>query len=209
MKYFVLMFICIYSLNAQNNIFPVELVYFNAIVSNGIVLLSWGTATEVNNYGFYVERSDISMMFSSVGFVSGSGNSNAPKNYLFVDSTLINEGKYFYRLKQIDIDGHFHFSDTIEINYNLVGVSENWNKEEINFQYTFENGVYVIKISNNKSISGNLLLYSILGEKIFETYIEVSKPTIIIPANYSSGVYVIILISNSKIIQMKKIVLVK
>ncbi|MEJ5350373.1 MAG: hypothetical protein WHS65_02150 [Melioribacteraceae bacterium] len=209
MKYFLLMLICISSLTAQNHIFPVELVYFNAIVSNGIVLLSWSTATEVNNYGFYVERSDISMMFNTIGFVIGSGNSNAPKNYLFVDSTLINEGRYFYRLKQIDIDGHFQFSDTIEINYNLAGVGENWNKEEINFQYTFENGVYAIKINNKKSISGDLLLYSILGEKIFETHIEANKRTIIIPANYSSGVYVIILTSNSKIIQMKKVVVVK
>lgn len=209
MKFFVFMLICISSLTAQNHIFPVELVYFNAIVSNGIVLLSWGTATEVNNYGFYVERSEISMMFSTIGFVSGSGNSNAPKNYLFVDSTLVNEGQYFYRLKQIDIDGHFQFSDTIEINYNLAGISENCNKEEINFQYTFENGVYVIKINNKKSISGDLLLYSILGEKIFETHFEASKPTIIIPACFSSGVYVIIFTSNSKIIQMKKVVLVK
>ena len=209
MKYFTFLLMCFINLNAQNNTFPVELIYFNAIVSNGFVLLSWSTATEVNNYGFCVERSDISLLFNEIGFVQGSGNSNSPKNYVFIDSTLFYEGKYFYRLKQIDIDGHYQYSDTIIVDYNLSGIKENRDKDEITFYDVFEKGNYVIKVSNKKLASGKLYLYSILGEKIFETQIKSGNSTIIIPTNYSSGIYILVFSMNSEIIQMKKIVIVK
>ncbi|MDH7604458.1 MAG: hypothetical protein QHH13_06120 [Melioribacter sp.] len=209
MKYFAFLLMCFINLNAQNHTFPVELIYFKAIASNGFVLLSWGTATEVNNYGFYVERSNISLIFNEIGFVPGNGNSNSPKNYVFIDSTLFHEGKYFYRLKQIDIDGHFQFSDTIMVDYHLTGIKENRDKNEITFNDVFEKGSYVIRISNKNSVSGNLFLYSIIGEKKFEAYIESDNSTIIIPNNCSSGIYILVFTVNSKIIQMKKIVIVK
>ena len=49
-----------------------------------------------------------------IGFVNGNGNSNSPKNYFFVDDK-VNSGKYSYRLKQIDNDGQFEYSKTIEV----------------------------------------------------------------------------------------------
>ncbi len=79
---------------------PVELVSFNASVKNNSVLLSWKTATEVNNYGFEVERSSNNETFTRYSFVQGSGNSNSDKHYSFTDKNLQN-GTYYYRLKQI------------------------------------------------------------------------------------------------------------
>ena len=100
---------------------PVELTMFNAhLISNSTVHLNWSTSTEVNNYGFDVERSSNINNWQRIGFVSGSGNSNSPKNYSFIDNPI--GGTLFnYRLKQIDVGGTFKYYDAISIN---LGVSD-------------------------------------------------------------------------------------
>ncbi len=98
---------------------PVELVSFNASVQeNGNVKLNWETATEVNNYGFEIERKNELENWNKIGFVLGSGNSNSPKSYEFIDETahfdVLN-----YRLKQIDYDGTYEYFE-IELERNLL-----------------------------------------------------------------------------------------
>jgi hypothetical protein len=99
---------------------PVELVSFAATMKRYGVELTWRTATEVNNYGFEIQRKSSSLVsarddkWTKVGFVEGAGNSNAPKEYSFVDNASAS-GTYAYRLKQIDRDGRFEYSDQIEI----------------------------------------------------------------------------------------------
>ena len=96
---------------------PVELVYFDPyIVSNG-VLLKFGTATETGNYGFDIERSDSSLAFVKIGFVEGSGNSNSPKDYEYLDTLVNMTGRVYYRLKQIDLGGTFEYSDTVLVDF--------------------------------------------------------------------------------------------
>ncbi len=98
---------------------PVELASFTASVHNNVVHLKWQTATEVNNYGFEVERSSKAGLpnsdWETVGFVEGHGTSNAPKEYSFVDNKVSVAGKYYYRLKQIDRDGNLKHSPEIEV----------------------------------------------------------------------------------------------
>jgi hypothetical protein len=100
------------------DVLPVELTSFTANYVNGNVGLKWTTATEVNNYGFNVERRETgngkSETWVKIGFVQGSGNSNSPKEYLFVDSTPPS-GKIHYRLKQVDFDGQFEYSGIVEV----------------------------------------------------------------------------------------------
>lgn len=96
---------------------PVELTSFTASVESGNVTLQWSTATEVNNYGFEIERSaDNGVSFRKIGFVQGNGNSNAPKSYSFIDAPL--SGKYQYRLKQLDNDGSYTYTNTIVVDCN-------------------------------------------------------------------------------------------
>ena len=105
---------------ASDNALPVELSFFSASIISSSVKLSWQTATEVNNYGFEVERQShtstpLSLTeWEKLGFVTGNGNSNSPKTYSFVDNK-ISAGKYSYRLKQIDNNGQFEYSKTIEV----------------------------------------------------------------------------------------------
>ncbi|MCA2004630.1 MAG: right-handed parallel beta-helix repeat-containing protein [Ignavibacterium sp.] len=98
---------------------PVELVSFDAVVSDGSVFLSWSTATETNNRGFEIERSQKSKAkdqnyWENIGFVDGMGTTTELQNYSFVDRNPV-AGNYMYRLKQIDFDGTFKYSSVIEV----------------------------------------------------------------------------------------------
>ena len=95
-------------------ILPVELSSFTATVSGGAVNLKWSTATEVNNYGFNVERSTDNKFWTEIGFVAGAGNSSSPKNYSFTDQP---DGaiSFSYRLKQIDVGGAYKYYDPITV----------------------------------------------------------------------------------------------
>ncbi len=110
-----------------NSALPVELVSFAGTASEGKVNLVWQTATEVDNYGFDIERSQKTEVSSqnpqweNIGFVKGSGNSNIPESYSFVDNDPLNgssSGQIEYRLKMINNDGSFKYSDIVEISFN-------------------------------------------------------------------------------------------
>ena len=109
---------------------PVELTSFTAAAGSGAIELRWTTATEVNNYGFEVQRTATPTQpspyqgegkgggagglgggggeWNPIGFVSGSGTSNVPHSYSFIDNSPL-FGTNSYRLKQIDRDGNFEY----------------------------------------------------------------------------------------------------
>lgn len=93
---------------------PVELISFSAQAENSVVSLNWQTATEVNNYGFEVERKYADGQWEKIGFVEGYRNSNTAHSYSFQDKVTAT-GKYLYRLKQIDADGSFIYSAEQEV----------------------------------------------------------------------------------------------
>ncbi len=111
--------------------FPVELSSFSFFVEGEKIILQWQTATEVNNYGFEIERTlPLPFVYSeegsltnqngrdweTIGFVPGSGNSNSTKKYFFVDNN-VKTYKNVYRLKQIDTDGKVEFTRMITVNF--------------------------------------------------------------------------------------------
>ena len=98
---------------------PVELTTFNAVYSNGKVNLEWITATETNNYGFEVERRDGNLSFQTIGFVSGAGTSTNRVTYNFTDNNL-SSNKYSYRLKQIDFDGIYKYSQEVLVDIPIM-----------------------------------------------------------------------------------------
>ena len=80
------------------------------------VRLAWRTATEVNNYGFSIERSTSERDgYAPVGFVTGNGTSNVPHSYSFIDDHPPVGEETFYRLKQIDRDGSLEYSPVLRI----------------------------------------------------------------------------------------------
>ena len=93
---------------------PVELVSFTAKSNGKEVILNWSTATELNNQLFEIQRSFEGNDFVSVGFVNGKGTTTERQDYTYRDKILA-DGKYSYRLKQIDYLGRYEYSVIIEI----------------------------------------------------------------------------------------------
>ncbi|MCW8817567.1 MAG: T9SS type A sorting domain-containing protein, partial [Ignavibacteriaceae bacterium] len=88
---------------------------FSISANNGDVILSWSTATEVNNSGFEIQRQNGESEFVSIAFVPGHGTTTESKSYNFIDANL-SSGSYTYRLKQIDFNGTFSYSNEVDAN---------------------------------------------------------------------------------------------
>jgi hypothetical protein len=100
---------------------PVELLAFTASVNNSEIQLLWSTASELNNRGFEIERSINSAdNFLTIGFVAGESSSTEINYYSFNDQPQISgTNKIFYRLKQVDFDGTFTYSDVVQVTYDV------------------------------------------------------------------------------------------
>jgi hypothetical protein len=97
---------------------PVELSSFTASNVKSGVNLKWKTATEINNYGFEVERKTENGSWEKIGFVKGNGNSNSQKEYSFVDDKAP-AGKIQYRIKQLDLNGQFKYYDAVTVSVDV------------------------------------------------------------------------------------------
>ncbi|PIP78220.1 MAG: hypothetical protein COW85_04975 [Ignavibacteria bacterium CG22_combo_CG10-13_8_21_14_all_37_15] len=193
------------------SVLPVELTSFTAVFNNGAVELNWNTVTEVNNYGFEVERASRNeelgiRNWKKVGFVKGNGNSNSPKDYSFTDKT-ISYGSYAYRLKQLDNDGAFKYSKIVEADFKLRQTFELSQNYPNPFNPT-------TKISYSLPVDSRvqLLVYGITGEQVrslVNEYQTAGIYTVDFDASVlSSGIYFYKIIAN-KFLQIKKMSVLK
>lgn len=139
---------------------PVELTSFSANKIDDKVFLSWSTATEKNNKGFYIERKTDKGDFLQIAFVQGMGTTLKLHQYTFSDNNL-NAGKYFYRLRQIDYDGSSTISNTIEVNISLpveFSVAQNYPNPF--------NPSTIINFNIPQSEFVSIKIYNILGKEL-------------------------------------------
>lgn len=219
------------SLSNNTVTLPVELAAFTASAGNHNVTLRWKTATEVNNYGFDVERlltadrdrkttlstntgiagsqtGEAVERWTKIGFVAGSGNSNASRSYAFVDHENTAEGKYaFYRLKQIDNDGAFTYSPEIEGN---TAVPTNFSVDQ-NFPNPFNPST---KISWRSPVGGRqvLTVYDALGKEVttvMDEYRDAGTYEVDFDASALSGGIYFYKIVSGKNMEIRKMVLLK
>lgn len=95
---------------------PVELISFSAYVKNNIVTLEWSTATELNNYGFEIERRSDEISWGTIGFKEGMGNTTELQHYTYSDRLIDAESsRLYYRLKQLDFNGNYKYSNIVEV----------------------------------------------------------------------------------------------
>jgi len=103
-----------YSYITDTTFIPVELLSFSASSNGKEAILTWSTATELNNQLFEIQRSFEGSDFTTVGFVNGKGTTTERQDYVYKDK-ISADGKYFYRLKQIDYLGSYQYSEIIEM----------------------------------------------------------------------------------------------
>jgi Secretion system C-terminal sorting domain len=98
---------------------PVTLLEFTAQKAGNTSLLQWKTAGEVDNSYFSIERSSDGKNFNAIGKVPGQGNTALTQSYQYIDEHPA-EGKNFYRLKQVDVDDHFTYSNVVSLIFDGV-----------------------------------------------------------------------------------------
>ena len=187
---------------------PVELTSFSAAAAGNNVNLLWQTATETNNSGFEIQRKSSTSDFRQIGFISGAGTTTELSNYSFTDYKLP-AGKYSYRLKQLDFDGTYEFSNEVEVDVINVAdfiLAQNYPNPfnpntTINFQLPVTSNV-------------NLKVYDVLGNEIVALVNE-EKPAGSYDVQFSidgfqlsSGVYYYKLQAGS-FIEIKKMIVLK
>jgi hypothetical protein len=102
-----------------NYILPIELTVFHCTLENNKPKLSWQTASESNNQKFEIERSSDGTHFEKVGEVTGAGNSNQLLDYSWIDSSNILKTLFYYRIKQVDFDHKYTYSDICDIKIDI------------------------------------------------------------------------------------------
>jgi hypothetical protein len=197
---------------------PVELSSFTAAASGSNAVLNWTTATETNNKGFDIERRTDSKSqnrsqseWIKIGFVQGKGTTTKPSAYTFTDKNVKN-GRYSYRLKQIDFNGAYEYSDEV--------VTEIYKPVEFSLKQNYPNPFNPSTvISFNLPVDSKVTLnvYNVLGQKI-STLINDNMPAgeqnITFDASaLTSGIYFYQLEANSgnekKFSSVKKMILTK
>jgi hypothetical protein len=178
---------------------PVELSSFTAEVSENQITLLWTTASELNNQGFDIEISYNNEDFNRIGFVLGFGTTAESKNYLFNITEFV-AGTQYFRLKQIDYDGTFTYTNAIEVE-GFVPASFSLSQ---NYPNPF-NPSTIIRYGLDRKQFVSLKVYDVLGneiaalvneEKSAGSYeVEFSENTI--DHDLTSGIYIYTLTTES------------
>jgi len=173
------------TLNLLSDPVPVELTSFIATYTLKGIDLRWETATETNNQGFEVQRSVDNRNFEKIAFVNGKGTITEKQYYSYLDKTELN-GSLFYRLKQLDFGGAYHFSNTVEvsraISYELSQNYPNPFNPTTTITYSVPQNTFV-----------TLKIYNILGSEVAELVngqVDAGIHRVNFNAyNFNSGVY--------------------
>ena len=190
---------------------PVELTSFTANVSDGKVILNWQTATELNNKGFEVQRFKDSKIeglknWESIGFVNGKGTTSEITDYIFSDIPNAS-GTYTYRLKQIDYDGSYEFSNEVQAHFIIA---DDFTLSQ-NYPNPF-NPVTTIEYQIPQSSFVTIKVYDALGKEVV-TLVNEEKPAGIHEVNFepkdlTSGLY-LYKIKAGSFEQTKKMIFLK
>jgi hypothetical protein len=178
---------------------PIQLLSFTAKTNDASVQLNWGTANEINNDYFDIERSTDGICFNSVRKINGAGNSAQTIHYSTYDYWPL-EGVSYYRLKQTDFDGEsscsdikaVHFTDKNTVN---LKISPNPSSGETTF--------YSVKSLKN----ANLLVYNSTGQVVKRRKNIFGLTFTLNCENLPNGLYFIVLLQDEIVVATDKLVM--
>ncbi len=145
------------------------------------ILLEWSTISEENNYGFYVERrkeNDSAFVDVPNSFVAGHGTTLQKESYSFVDSTITGLGRYYYCLRQVDLDGTTHTTAPVMFDVSVLSVIERAPIEfrvYQNYPNPF-NPTTTISFTVDKTEWAKVAVYNILGQEVARLFDGMAEP---------------------------------
>jgi hypothetical protein len=142
------------------SVVPVELTSFTAQSKNQKIILKWVTATELNNNDFEIQRRVAESDFATIGFVRGEGTTTNQTEYSYIDKDLT-DGKYYYRLKQIDFNGTYEYSSVVEVDVRSL---DDYTLEQ-NYPNPF-NPTTSIQYTINSKLFVTIKVYDLLGREM-------------------------------------------
>jgi hypothetical protein len=149
---------------------PVTLTKFAVTKQSNNALLTWSTSMEQNNKGFEIQRNYASSGWTTIGFVTGTGNGKANTDYQYLDKNL-QPGTYLYRLRQVDFDGNFQYSKTVQVIFDGDEVLELRQNKPNPF-----NNSSLIEIVVPATMKVQIRLYDQLGRLIQSLMDELKTP---------------------------------
>jgi hypothetical protein len=186
---------------------PVELISFNANYYDSKVNLEWITATETNNQGYEIQRKQENSEWENIGFIEGYGTTTEQKEYSYIDDiSSVQSSVLVYRLKQIDFNGSFEYSEVVELETMPT-------KFELSQNYPNPfNPSTTIRFSLPEETHLKINVYNMLGEHV-ETLAEGTYEAGNYKVNFdasdlSSGAY-IYRIESDAFVQVKKMILLR
>lgn len=200
----------LWSLDNLSGALPVELTAFQYSINKDNVLLSWETQSESNNYGFEIERSRDGTHFVKIGFITGNGSSNSKSLYSYTDNSL-QPGDYWYRLKQVDLDGSFSYSEELFVRispptrFRIIGNYPNPFNPETEIEYEIPVDKHVI--INIVNLQGNLVKELVNERRSLGTHKITWDGTNEAGILVSSGIFYVVLQSDGKIFTKKMLLL--
>ncbi len=181
--------ICTYAngILAGSSALPVSLQNFNGTLKNGNAVIEWATASEQNNRGFSVEKSLDGIQWYEIGWLAGAGTTTVAQFYSFTDSRLV-AGNNYYRLKQFDYDGAFHYSPVINV------ANKTADDLQIKVSPNPVHGFFILSFPE-EDVAAEISIYNLLGARVFQTSgfeqrIDVS--------NLESGTYALVVATQKK-----------
>lgn len=185
----------------ESSLLPVELGGFNSSSYKNNAVLTWNTFSEIDNDYFQIQVSTDGNFWMNTGMVQGAGTSSEVNNYVFIDENL-NPGVYYYRLKQIDFDGSFHYSNVRALQLNT--------EEEPTYFNAFQNENNLIEVQAAVNGFGEAMLLDASG-RVLETitFISASKSGTQLTFNaggLATGIYYVNLVSANAFITRKVII---
>jgi Fungalysin metallopeptidase (M36)/Fungalysin/Thermolysin Propeptide Motif/Secretion system C-terminal sorting domain len=148
---------------------PVELMLFQGQYIGSGNQLEWRTASETNNHYFDVQRSTDGLNFESIGRVDGKGTTDLVNNYSYLDKTIAS-GIYYYRLRQVDFDGTFEFSNTI-----VIKIANTSGQVQV-YPNPAKAGIY-LSLSENSMEATGLVLYNDVGQLVLQQIVNIKNGT--------------------------------
>ena len=190
---------------ANNNPLPVELLYLNAKANKLDAIVRWSTASEVNCRGFAIERSIDGKTFTEIDFVKGAGNSKSTLQYSYQDLDVFTKTQMvYYRLKQVDFDGSFTYSDVVNVKQEQI------QTEQIAvYPNPIINDV-TIELESLKAGNAEIMITDITGKLIDKVTVEINqgfnKYTLNQTQSLTHGLYMITIVQNGQTIYNNKFV---